>query len=182
MWPHKGFPSHCMEVNKSTPGRQGCSAIVEYQMVCEGGTRDDSWPDRWVQESRSQGLCWAVSCVDHKLWKTKCRGKHRQCLYFFVYRIVFHMHTALSRFLISVCIDLRLPLVWFLLFFFFPCRFGRKPVMFGSIALQSLSTIAQVFSTSWPMFCVFYFLTGLGRVSSYLSSFVLGKSEYVLLL
>lgn len=56
-----------------------------------------------------------------------------------------------------------------------PGRFGRKPVMFASGALQSLSTFAQAFATSWPLFCVLYFITGLGRFSFYLSTFVLGK-------
>lgn len=57
----------------------------------------------------------------------------------------------------------------------YPCRFGRKPVMFVSAALMSLSTFAQAFSTSWPLFCVLYFLTGTGRFSFYLATFVLGK-------
>lgn len=49
--------------------------------------------------------------------------------------------------------------------------------MFVSGALQSMSTLAQAFSTSWPLFCVLYFITGLGRFSLYLTTFVLGKLE-----
>lgn len=54
-------------------------------------------------------------------------------------------------------------------------RFGRKPVMFAALAFQSISAIIAVFSPFWSMFAFFYFITGFGRVSSYVSAFVLGK-------
>lgn len=62
------------------------------------------------------------------------------------------------------------------------CRFGRRPVMFAMLAFQSISTIIAVFSPSWTMFAFFYFITGVGRVSSYVSAFVLGKYEKCMLL
>lgn len=61
--------------------------------------------------------------------------------------------------------DLRL---WF-------CRFGRKPVLFGAVALQGFSGLAQIFSSSWTVFVVLFFITGVGRVSSYVSGFILGR-------
>lgn len=48
------------------------------------------------------------------------------------------------------------------------------------MAFQAISTIIQMFSTSWMMFCILFFITGLGRVSSYVSAFVLGKCEYLI--
>lgn len=57
------------------------------------------------------------------------------------------------------------------------CRFGRKPVLFGSMALMSIAILLQVFSTSWTMFTVLFFISGVGRVSSYISAFVLGNCE-----
>ncbi|XP_056909363.1 organic cation/carnitine transporter 2-like [Takifugu flavidus] len=53
-------------------------------------------------------------------------------------------------------------------------RFGRKPVIFATMAFQAIATIVQMFSNSWTMFCILFFITGLGRVSSYVSAFVLG--------
>ncbi|CAG06338.1 unnamed protein product, partial [Tetraodon nigroviridis] len=53
-------------------------------------------------------------------------------------------------------------------------RFGRKPVIFATMAFQAVATIIQMFSNSWIMFCILFFITGFGRVSSYVSAFVLG--------
>uniref|UniRef100_A0A3Q4BFP5 Major facilitator superfamily (MFS) profile domain-containing protein n=1 Tax=Mola mola TaxID=94237 RepID=A0A3Q4BFP5_MOLML len=53
-------------------------------------------------------------------------------------------------------------------------RFGRKPVLFSAIAIQSVIIVAQIFSPSWTIFCILFFITGIGRISSYVSAFVLG--------
>lgn len=64
-----------------------------------------------------------------------------------------------------------------------PCsRFGRKPVLLGAIAVMSVSTILQIFAVSWTMFSILFFINGVGRVSSYVSAFVLGKYEHCMLL
>uniref|UniRef100_A0A3B5L9M6 Major facilitator superfamily (MFS) profile domain-containing protein n=1 Tax=Xiphophorus couchianus TaxID=32473 RepID=A0A3B5L9M6_9TELE len=52
--------------------------------------------------------------------------------------------------------------------------FGRKMVMFGTIGLQVVTTLIQVFSSSWIMFVVLYFLLGVEQISNYLVAFVLG--------
>lgn len=54
-------------------------------------------------------------------------------------------------------------------------RFGRKPVLFGSMVLMTITILLQVFSTSWTMFTILFFISGVGRVSSYISAFVLGN-------
>uniref|UniRef100_A0A3B3V4T4 Solute carrier family 22 member 21 n=1 Tax=Poecilia latipinna TaxID=48699 RepID=A0A3B3V4T4_9TELE len=53
-------------------------------------------------------------------------------------------------------------------------RFGRKIVMFATIALQAVSKFIQVFSPSWIVFCALYFIVGMGQVSNYIVAFVLG--------
>lgn len=53
-------------------------------------------------------------------------------------------------------------------------RFGRKPVLFSAIAVLSVFSIAVAFAPSWPVFTVFYFLLGLGQITSYVVAFVLG--------
>ncbi|XP_068187539.1 organic cation/carnitine transporter 2-like [Antennarius striatus] len=53
-------------------------------------------------------------------------------------------------------------------------RFGRKPVLFVTMAIQSLFTLFQIFSPSWVVFCILFFISGLGQASNYLSGFVLG--------
>ncbi|XP_072302145.1 solute carrier family 22 member 4-like [Eucyclogobius newberryi] len=53
-------------------------------------------------------------------------------------------------------------------------RFGRKVVMFAAIAITIVSSFLQIFSTSWPVFCALYFVTGMSTISTYVTAFVLG--------
>ncbi|XP_056263580.1 solute carrier family 22 member 4-like isoform X3 [Pseudoliparis swirei] len=53
-------------------------------------------------------------------------------------------------------------------------RFGRKPVLFATMAVQMLFTFIQVFSTSWVMFTVLLFINGLGQISNFVAALVLG--------
>ncbi|XP_072231468.1 organic cation/carnitine transporter 2-like [Leuresthes tenuis] len=53
-------------------------------------------------------------------------------------------------------------------------RFGRKIVMFVTIALQTIATFVQVFSQSWTAFCAVFFVVGLAQISNYVTAFVLG--------
>uniref|UniRef100_A0A4W3J879 Solute carrier family 22 member 4-like n=1 Tax=Callorhinchus milii TaxID=7868 RepID=A0A4W3J879_CALMI len=54
-------------------------------------------------------------------------------------------------------------------------RYGRKIVLFGGIAIQTILSLSQAAVQSWEMFCVLCFLIGVGDVSNYTTSFVLGK-------
>lgn len=56
-----------------------------------------------------------------------------------------------------------------------PRRFGRKPVFFFTMVLQSVTALIQAASVSWVMFCVLNCLKGLGQVSSYSTSLILGE-------
>ncbi|KAJ7997178.1 hypothetical protein DPEC_G00226260 [Dallia pectoralis] len=56
--------------------------------------------------------------------------------------------------------------------------FGRKPVLFGTMAVQTLFTFVQVFSQSWEMFSVLFFMVGLGQISNYVAAFVLGSEIF----
>lgn len=53
-------------------------------------------------------------------------------------------------------------------------RFGRKPVLFATMAIQTIFTFIQVFSVSWIMFTVLLFINGLGQMSNFVSALVLG--------
>lgn len=57
-----------------------------------------------------------------------------------------------------------------------PCRFGRKPVFFFTMVLQSVTALIQAASVSWVMFCVLNCLKGLGQVSNYGTSLILGET------
>lgn len=59
-----------------------------------------------------------------------------------------------------------------LLYLYF--RFGRKPVLFGSIAVLSIFSSAVAFAPSWPVFTVLLFLMGMGQIACYIVVFVLG--------
>ncbi|XP_053188166.1 organic cation/carnitine transporter 2 [Scomber japonicus] len=53
-------------------------------------------------------------------------------------------------------------------------RYGRKIVLFVTMAVQTVATLIQVFSPSWPMFCAVFFIVGMGHISNYVTAFVLG--------
>ncbi|XP_077402588.1 solute carrier family 22 member 4-like isoform X2 [Vanacampus margaritifer] len=53
-------------------------------------------------------------------------------------------------------------------------RFGRKPVLFATIIIQAVFSVAQIAAPSWEVFCMLLFCTGLGNISNYVSCYVLG--------
>ncbi|KAM4731840.1 solute carrier family 22 member 4-like isoform 2-T2 [Anableps anableps] len=58
-------------------------------------------------------------------------------------------------------------------------QFGRKPVLFGSIAILSIFSSAVAFAPSWPVFTVLFFMLGLGQIACYIVVFVLGSEILV---
>ncbi|XP_068456356.1 organic cation/carnitine transporter 2-like [Clinocottus analis] len=54
-------------------------------------------------------------------------------------------------------------------------RFGRKPVFFATMALQTIFAFFQVFSPSWLAFAILSFISSMGHISNYVSAFVLGN-------
>ncbi|XP_048399777.2 organic cation/carnitine transporter 2-like isoform X2 [Stegostoma tigrinum] len=53
-------------------------------------------------------------------------------------------------------------------------RFGRKVILFATMALQTGFSMIQAFSPNWEIFCFLNFLVGLGQISNYVAAFVLG--------
>ncbi|XP_061696996.1 organic cation/carnitine transporter 2-like [Syngnathoides biaculeatus] len=53
-------------------------------------------------------------------------------------------------------------------------RFGRKPVLLGSIAFLSISCSVLALAPSWELFSVIFFLVGFGQISCFVVVFVLG--------
>uniref|UniRef100_A0A3Q3F0H9 Solute carrier family 22 member 4-like n=1 Tax=Kryptolebias marmoratus TaxID=37003 RepID=A0A3Q3F0H9_KRYMA len=58
-------------------------------------------------------------------------------------------------------------------------RFGRKPVLFGSVAVLTVFSSALAFAPSWSVFTLLFFLLGLGQITCYIASFVLGSEILV---
>ncbi|XP_072446684.1 organic cation/carnitine transporter 2-like isoform X4 [Chiloscyllium punctatum] len=54
-------------------------------------------------------------------------------------------------------------------------RFGRKAILFVTMAVQTGFNVLQVFSSSWEIFCLVNFLIGIGQISNYVAAFVLGS-------
>uniref|UniRef100_A0A671Q8K6 Solute carrier family 22 member 4-like n=1 Tax=Sinocyclocheilus anshuiensis TaxID=1608454 RepID=A0A671Q8K6_9TELE len=57
-------------------------------------------------------------------------------------------------------------------------RFGRKKVLFVTMGIQTVFTFIQVFSPSWLIFCLLFFIVGMGQISNYVSGFVLGMEIF----
>ncbi|XP_029439102.1 solute carrier family 22 member 5-like isoform X2 [Rhinatrema bivittatum] len=53
-------------------------------------------------------------------------------------------------------------------------RFGRKKVLFATMAVQTGFSIVQVFCTSWEAFAALFFIVGIGQISNYVAAFILG--------
>ncbi|XP_044078870.1 solute carrier family 22 member 5-like isoform X2 [Siniperca chuatsi] len=53
-------------------------------------------------------------------------------------------------------------------------RYGRKPALFVTMAVQTIFTFAEIFSPSWTVLSILLFISGLGQISNYVSAFVLG--------
>ncbi|XP_077393026.1 organic cation/carnitine transporter 2-like [Festucalex cinctus] len=54
-------------------------------------------------------------------------------------------------------------------------RFGRKPVLLGSVALLSVFSSVLALAPSWELFTVLFFMLGLGQIGCYVVVFVLGS-------
>ncbi|XP_072301624.1 solute carrier family 22 member 4-like [Eucyclogobius newberryi] len=53
-------------------------------------------------------------------------------------------------------------------------KFGRKPILFATMALQTVFTFFQVYANSWILFTVLLFFNGLGQMSNFVAALVLG--------
>nr|XP_033783670.1 solute carrier family 22 member 5-like isoform X2 [Geotrypetes seraphini] len=53
-------------------------------------------------------------------------------------------------------------------------RFGRKKVLFVTMAVQTGFSFIQIFSPSWETFSFFFLIVGLGHISNYVAAFILG--------
>ncbi|XP_054024299.1 solute carrier family 22 member 4 isoform X2 [Dryobates pubescens] len=53
-------------------------------------------------------------------------------------------------------------------------RFGRKNILFLTMAVQTGFSFLQIFSTSWEMFTVLFVIVGMGQISNYVAAFILG--------
>ncbi|XP_010896799.2 solute carrier family 22 member 5 isoform X2 [Esox lucius] len=54
-------------------------------------------------------------------------------------------------------------------------RYGRRLIFFVTMAVQTIFSILQATSNSWEMFCVFYFISGMGQIANYCSAIILGS-------
>ncbi|XP_072120593.1 organic cation/carnitine transporter 2-like isoform X1 [Mobula birostris] len=54
-------------------------------------------------------------------------------------------------------------------------RFGRKIVLFGAIALQTIFSMLIVFSPNLEIFCLIMFFRGIGGLANYVAAFILGS-------
>ncbi|XP_040097752.1 solute carrier family 22 member 4 isoform X2 [Oryx dammah] len=53
-------------------------------------------------------------------------------------------------------------------------RFGRKTILFATMAVQTGFSFLQIFSITWEMFTVLFVIVGMGQISNYVVAFILG--------
>ncbi|XP_063073411.1 organic cation/carnitine transporter 2-like [Engraulis encrasicolus] len=53
-------------------------------------------------------------------------------------------------------------------------RYGRRPVMLGTMAIQTLTIFIQIFSPNWEFFTAIFFFIGASGFSNYVVAYVLG--------
>ncbi|ELK03113.1 Solute carrier family 22 member 4 [Pteropus alecto] len=53
-------------------------------------------------------------------------------------------------------------------------RFGRKSILFSTMAVQTGFSFFQIFSINWEMFTVLFVIVGMGQISNYVVAFILG--------
>ncbi|KAM4677026.1 organic cation/carnitine transporter 2-like isoform 2-T2 [Discoglossus pictus] len=53
-------------------------------------------------------------------------------------------------------------------------RFGRKKILFATMAVQTGFSFIQVFSVNWEMFTALFVIVGMGQISNYVAAFILG--------
>lgn len=61
-----------------------------------------------------------------------------------------------------------------------PYRFGRKNVLFATMAVQTGFSFLQIFSVNWEMFTVLFVIVGMGQISNYVVAFILGRNDFCL--
>lgn len=58
------------------------------------------------------------------------------------------------------------------------CRFGRKNILFATMAVQTGFSFLQIFSVNWEMFTVLFVIVGMGQISNYVVAFILGRNGF----
>ncbi|XP_004408307.1 PREDICTED: solute carrier family 22 member 4 isoform X1 [Odobenus rosmarus divergens] len=53
-------------------------------------------------------------------------------------------------------------------------RFGRKSILFTTMAVQTGFSFLQIFSINWEMFTILFVIVGMGQISNYVVAFILG--------
>ncbi|XP_028249745.1 solute carrier family 22 member 5-like [Parambassis ranga] len=186
-------PHHCHIPTHSNLSQQWIQASIPVQVV--SGQPDRSSCSRYdldlLQNLSALGLRPSLGLIQNQsalgsgpevnLSSLKQEG----CKDGWTYSTEYYQHTVVTEFNLVCSDQWKQPLTSLAYFLGGLCgcffsglisdRFGRKPVLFGTIALLSIFSSAVAFAPSWPVFILLFFMLGLGQIACYIVMFVLGS-------
>ncbi|CAK6952433.1 organic cation/carnitine transporter 2-like [Scomber scombrus] len=115
--------------------------------------------------------------LDTGNWTAGLRNDTEKCLDGWVFSTEIYTSTIVSESEteIGTTYSNLYPHVYCYFHVFMSYRIGRKPVFFVTMALQTVTALIQATSVNWAMFCVLNCFRGLGQISNYLPSLILGS-------
>ncbi|XP_071760995.2 organic cation/carnitine transporter 2-like [Centroberyx gerrardi] len=150
-------PSFSLELNHSIPlesvkGEVILSRCSRYRQSADGSfytNETEGCIDGWVFSSERYSSTivteWSLVCEDS--WKAPFAVT------------IFFFGVLLGSFVSGIISD----------------RFGRRIIFFMTMAVQTVFSLLQALVNSWEMFCVLYFIVGMGQISNFCCAFVLGS-------
>uniref|UniRef100_A0A3P8RSM1 Major facilitator superfamily (MFS) profile domain-containing protein n=1 Tax=Amphiprion percula TaxID=161767 RepID=A0A3P8RSM1_AMPPE len=168
-------PHHCHIPASSNLSQDWIQASIPVQ-VRAGPERSSC--SRYSLDVNQSVLGWSPEVVLSGLQQEGCRDG-------WTYSTEYYQSTVVTEFDLVCGNEWKQPLTSLVYFLGGLCgcfisgqisdRFGRKPALFGSIAILSIFSAAVSWASSWLVFTVLFFIMGVGQIGCFIVIFVLGS-------